>query len=56
MRICNKAEIETEDNSMTDNTNKGFWERMARIYTAFMSKKRYRLWANLQTVRTVYRQ
>lgn len=23
---------------MTDNTNKGFWERMARIYTAFMSK------------------
>ena len=23
---------------MTDNTNKGFWEKMARIYTAFMSK------------------
>lgn len=23
---------------MTDSTNKGFWERMARIYTAFMSK------------------
>ena len=23
---------------MTDNTNKSFWERMARIYTAFMSK------------------
>lgn len=23
---------------MTDNINKGFWERMARIYTAFMSK------------------
>ena len=24
---------------MTDNTNKGFWERMARIYTAFIIKK-----------------
>ena len=38
MKYSEKVIRETEDNSMTDNTNKGFWERMARIYTAFMSK------------------
>ena len=41
---------------MTDNTNKGFWERMARIYNCIYVKNDTAYEANLQTVRTVYRQ
>ena len=36
--LCEKVIRKTEDKSMTDNTNKDFWERMAKIYTAFMAK------------------